>query len=111
VDTDPNDGAVIGSIMGGDHKEAFNDPENGSSFWCLAVDPHRRARGVGRALVQSIAEHFLAKGRDYLDLSVLYDNKRAIRLYKALGFRKISVYVVKRKNKVNLELYTGGQNK
>ena len=30
---------VIGSVTGVDHARAFEDPENGSSLWCLAVDP------------------------------------------------------------------------
>lgn len=108
VAIDPQDDAVIGTIMGVDHKEAFHDPDNGSSFWCLAVDPDCRARGMGRALVSSVAEYFLARGREYLDLSVLHDNRRAKRLYQALGFRRIAVYVVKRKNQINKDFYTGG---
>ncbi len=102
------DGQIIGSIMGIDHKAAFNDPEKGASFWCLAVDPDRRARGVGRSLVRCVAEYYLAKGREYLDLSVLHDNHRAIRLYRSLGFRRVPVYVVKRKNEINRNFYTGG---
>lgn len=108
VAVDKKDGAVIGTIMGVDHRMAFDDPDNGASFWSLAVDPDRRARGVGRALVRCVAEYFLAKGRDYLDLSVLHDNKKAVQLYKALGFRRIPVYVVKRKNEINEDYYTGG---
>jgi ribosomal protein S18 acetylase RimI-like enzyme len=108
VAEDSTDGRIIGTITGIDHKEAFNDPENGASFWCLAVDPDRRARGVGRALVRCVAEHYLAKGREYLDLSVLHDNHRAIRLYRSLGFRRVPVFVVKRKNEINRIYYTGG---
>ncbi len=36
---DEDSNAVIGSVMGIDHRKAFNDPEAGSSLWCLAVDP------------------------------------------------------------------------
>ncbi|MDY6826746.1 MAG: GNAT family N-acetyltransferase [Bacillota bacterium] len=103
-----SDGRVIGAIMGIDHREALNDPTNGSSFWCLSVDPEARARGVGRALVREVAEHFLARGRDYLDLSVMHDNKKARKLYRSLGFRRIPLFTVKRRNKVNRNLYLGG---
>ncbi len=102
------DGEIIGTITGIDHKAAFNDPENGASFWALAVDPERRTRGVGRALVRAVAEYYLTRGRSYLDLSVLYDNKKAIALYKALGFEQIPVYSIKRKNHINEVFYTGG---
>ncbi len=108
VAEDPTDGEIIGTITSIDHKAAFNDPDNGASFWALAVDPERRARGVGRALVRAVAEYYLAKGRSYLDLSVLHSNKKAIALYKALNFEQIPVYVIKRKNDINEVYYTGG---
>ncbi len=103
-----SDGEVIGTISGIDHKLAFNDPTNGSSFWCLSVDPDAQAKGVGRTLVREVAEHFIARGRDYLDLSVMHDNRRAKILYHKMGFRQVPVYAVKRKNEVNRELYLGG---
>jgi ribosomal protein S18 acetylase RimI-like enzyme len=37
-------GDIIGTVTGIDHQSAFNDPEKGSSLWCLAVDPRRRIR-------------------------------------------------------------------
>jgi len=102
------DGQVVGTISGIDHQEAFNDPANGSSFWNLSVDPAARAEGVGKALVREVIEHYIARGREYIDLSVMHDNKKAKRLYRSLGFRQIPVYAVKIKNKVNRELYRGG---
>lgn len=96
---------VIGCITGIDHKLAFDDPENGASFWSLAVDPGRRTRGAGRALVRYTAEHYLTRGRQYLDLSVLYDNKKAIRLYRSLRFRRVPVFAIKCKNRINRPLY------
>ncbi len=102
------DGAVIGTISGIDHKLAFNDPTNGSSFWCLSVDPDSRTGGVGRTLIREVAEHFIARGRDYLDLSVMHDNRKAKNLYRKLGFRQVPVYAIKRKNEVNRSLYLGG---
>ena len=38
-----DDGAVIGTVTGVDHKRLFNDPEDGSSLWTLAVDPSAEA--------------------------------------------------------------------
>ena len=46
-----SDNKVIGTISGIDHRLAFNDPDNGSSFWCLAVDTDARTDGVGCSLV------------------------------------------------------------
>ena len=100
-------GRIIGTVMGIDHGEAFGDPENGSSLWCLAVDPQAGFPGVGRALVAYLADHFAARGRAYLDLSVLHDNVEAIGLYEDLGFQRVPVFCVKRKNPINEVLFTG----
>src|SRR3546814_7837707 len=80
-------GQVIGTVMGVDHKRAFDDPENGSSLWSLAVDPQTSHPGVGEALVRQLAERFQARGRSFMDLSVVHDNKEANALYEKLGFR------------------------
>lgn len=101
-------GDVLGTITCIDHCAAFGDPDNGASFWCLAVKPGRRTAGLGKALVRHAAEYFKARGREYLDCSVLHDNSRANRLYQTLGFQRVPVYVVKRRNKINKPLYSGG---
>lgn len=74
---DESTNAVIGSVMGLNHQKAFNDPENGSSLWCLAVDPQCTRPGVGEVLVRHLIEHFQSRGLAYLDLSVLHDNQQA----------------------------------
>jgi len=97
---------VIGTVTGLDHAEAFNDPESGTSLWCLAVDPQAQAPGVGEALVRHLAEHYLARGRSYLDLSVMHDNTEAITLYEKLGFQRVPVFCVKHKNQINEPFFT-----
>lgn len=104
---DDDSGQVIGSVMGIDHSKAFNDPENGSSLWCLAVDPQCSRPGVGEALVRHLIEHHMSRGLSYLDLSVLHDNKQAKRLYAKLGFRNLPTFTVKRKNGINQTLFLG----
>lgn len=104
---DEDSGAVIGSIMGLNHHTAFNDPENGSSLWCLAVDPLCSRPGVGEVLVRHLVEHFMSRGLSYLDLSVLHDNAQAKNLYAKLGFRTLSTFAIKRKNGINQPLFLG----
>ena len=99
--------AVIGSVMGLNHSKAFDDPEHGSSLWCLAVDPHCTRPGVGEVLVRHLIEHFMSRGLAYLDLSVLHDNRQAKRLYEKLGFRNLPTFAVKRKNGINQQLFLG----
>ncbi len=106
VAEDADTGAVIGTVTGVDHRMAFNDPESGSSLWSLAVDPQSPRAGVGEALVRTLAERYKARGRHYLDLSVLHDNEGAIRLYTKLGFERVPVFAVKRKNPINEPLFT-----
>lgn len=100
-------GGIVGTVMGVDHKHAFDDPDAGSSLWCLAVDAQAAEPGIGEALVRRIIEHSQARGANWLDLSVLHDNKEAIALYEKLGFRRIPVYSVKRRNPINEKLFTG----
>ncbi|BBH47514.1 N-acetylglutaminylglutamine synthetase [Pseudomonas sp. KU43P] len=104
---DEDSGAVIGSVMGLNHSKAFDDPEHGSSLWCLAVDPQCTRPGVGEVLVRHLIEHFMSRGLAYLDLSVLHDNRQAKRLYKKLGFRNLPTFAVKRKNGINQQLFLG----
>ena len=104
---DEDSGAVIGSVMGLNHHKAFNDPENGSSLWCLAVDPKCARPGVGEVLVRHLIEHFMSRGLSYLDLSVLHNNRQAKSLYAKLGFRNLSTFAIKRKNGINQPLFLG----
>jgi GNAT-family acetyltransferase (TIGR03103 family) len=105
VAEDETTGEVIGTVTGIDHRRAFDDPEHGSSLWCLAVDPQARHPGIGEMLARRVAEHFKARGAAFTDLSVLHDNDQAIALYEKLGFRRVPVFAVKRKNPINEKLF------
>jgi GNAT-family acetyltransferase (TIGR03103 family) len=105
VAEDRRTGAVVGTVTGVDHALAFDDPEGGTSLWCLAVDVQDAPPGTGEALVRVLAERYATRGRAYLDLSVLHDNAAAIALYRKLGFRRVSDVVVKRKNPINAPLF------
>ena len=96
---------IVGTVTGVDHAKIFNDPENGASLWCLAVDPQADMPGVGEALVRYLIEHFQTRGRNYIDLSVMHDNQEAIALYKKIGFQRVPVFCVKQKNSINENLF------
>ncbi|MDA3789648.1 MAG: N-acetylglutaminylglutamine synthetase [Desulfobacula sp.] len=101
-----NDDQVIGIVTGIDHVKAFNDPENGSSLWSLAVDPQAGIPSVGISLVRQMAAHYFTKGRAFMDVSVMHNNTYAINLYEKLGFQRIPAFCIKRKNTINESLYT-----
>ncbi|OBF83712.1 GNAT family acetyltransferase [Mycobacterium sp. 852002-51163_SCH5372311] len=101
-----DDGAVVGTVTGVDHELLFSDPEHGSSMWTLAVDSAAGLPGIGEALTRKLAEHFRKLGRAYLDLSVAHDNAAGIALYEKLGFRRVPVLAIKRKNAINEPLFT-----
>jgi GNAT-family acetyltransferase (TIGR03103 family) len=107
VAEDTATGGIIGTVTGVNHVRAFEDPECGSSLWCLAVDPQATRPGVGEALVRRLAEHFRTQGLAHMDLSVMHDNDQAIALYEKLGFRRVSFFGVKRKNPINEALFVG----
>lgn len=100
-------GDVVGVAMGLDHAEAFADPQHGSSLWALAVAPQATHPGIGEALVRYLAEHYHARGRAWMDVSVLHDNEQAIALYEKLGFQRIPAFAVKRRNAINENLFMG----
>jgi GNAT-family acetyltransferase (TIGR03103 family) len=108
VAEDRRTGAIVGTVTGVDHGLAFGDPEGGTSLWCLAVDGQDAPPGTGEALVRVLAERYAARGRAYLDLSVLHDNRAAIALYRKLGFHRVAAVCVKRKNPINTPLFSGG---
>ena len=107
VAEDNKTGRVIGTVMGCDHVRAFGDPERGSSLWCLAVDPQATRPGIGEALVRHLALGFKEVDLAQLDLSVLHDNEQAIALYEKLGFGRVPVFTLKRKNPINEKLFLG----
>lgn len=107
VAEDAETGEILGTVMGVDHSTAFGDPEKGSSLWCLAVAQQAPYGGIGEALVRRLSEQFKARGCAYMDLSVLHDNEQAIALYEKLGFQRVPVFAVKRKNAINETLYAG----
>ena len=110
VAEDEESGRVIGTVTGVDHEHAFGDPEKGSSMWCLAVDPQAAQPGIGRALVAWIADHYAARGRAFMDLSVMHDNEAVISLYEDVGFERVPVFSLKRKNAINEPLFVGPDN-
>ena len=107
VAEDEESGEVIGTVAGVDHSVAFDDPECGSSLWTLAVDPQTPHARIGEALIRWLAQHYQTRGADYLDLSVMHDNDAAIALYDKLGFRRLPVFSVKRRNVINESLFVG----
>lgn len=98
-------GEVVGTITGVDHVAVFDDPDNGASLWCLTVDFNTAPPGTGQALITALAARLVARGRAYVDLSVLAENAGAIRLYERLGFYRTSTLCVKRKNPINERLF------
>jgi GNAT-family acetyltransferase (TIGR03103 family) len=106
VATRVDDGTVIGTVTGVDHERLFADPEQGSSLWTLAVDPAANLPGVGESLTRTLGDLYRDRGRAYMDLSVAHDNAAAIALYEKLGFTRVPVLAVKRKNAINEALFT-----
>lgn len=107
VAVDDSVGEIIGAVTGVDHCRVFNDPDNGSSLWALAVDPQCRIPKVGEALVRELIVTCIENGRRFIDLSVMHSNKEAIALYTKLGFEQVPVYCIKKKNSINAPLFIG----
>jgi GNAT-family acetyltransferase (TIGR03103 family) len=100
-------GEIIGCVTGVDHRIAFNDPDNGCSLWALVTDPQTQIPAVGEWLSRTLIETLSARGRAFMDLSVMHDNQPAIHLYEKLGFQQVPVYCLKHKNSFNEKLFLG----
>jgi putative acetyltransferase len=74
-----DDGEVVGEA--GVHSRV-----NGVLSLGMAILPHARGRGGGRALLAAVIEHARACGAHKVDLEVWTDNARAIALYTSAGF-------------------------
>lgn len=98
---------VIGVTMGVDHYLCGQHMPNRCSLWALAVDPQAEVPGIGVNLVHYLIEHYRAKGREEMDISVMHENKMAIGLYEKLHFERIHVFAAKRKNQINEKLFVG----
>ena len=106
VAVDDETGEIVGTVTGIDHSQLFGDRENGSSLWCLAVEPTAARPGAGGLLVRSLIEEFIRRGRSQMDLSVLHDNDGAIALYERIGLTRVpAVLGIKRKNAINEPLF------
>ncbi len=51
----------------------------------LFVEPARRAKGIGTALLRALAAHAVAEGYTRLEWAVLHWNQTAIDFYRSLG--------------------------
>jgi ribosomal protein S18 acetylase RimI-like enzyme len=78
------DGEIVGTLYANLSTSHF-----GYVFGVYTV-PGARGRGVGRALMQAVAEHLQEQGREYVVLSVDTPNKGAREFYARLGFEDAS---------------------
>ncbi|MEZ5582246.1 MAG: GNAT family N-acetyltransferase [Candidatus Competibacteraceae bacterium] len=106
VAEEPTTQRIVGTVMGINHRKLFDDPADGSSLWCLAVDPQARQPGLARhwsELWQVISN----ANNAYMDLSVMHDNEQAKSLYNKLGFEQVLSFAIKNKNAFNEALFVG----
>ncbi len=109
VAVDEKTDGIIGGVLGLDHQLALGGNEPGSSLWALAVDKQSLYPAVGQNLVRVLACEFKNRGRHFMDLSVIHANSQAIGLYEKMGFYRIPVFALKRKNPYNEPLFIGPQ--
>jgi ribosomal-protein-alanine N-acetyltransferase len=74
------DGFVLARMAGGE-----------AEILTLAVAPHARGKGLGRALLQSAIARAQEMGADAMFLEVGADNPHALALYAGLGFAKVGM--------------------
>ena len=79
------DGSVVGWAKI-EHPTPFPSTDHVWTITGLAVDPEAQGGGVGKALVEALAEEARARGAKRLTLRVFAPNEQARRLYERCGF-------------------------
>jgi ribosomal protein S18 acetylase RimI-like enzyme len=79
------DGNIVGWAKI-EHPTPFPSTEHVWTITGLAVDPAAQGGGVGRALVEALAEEARSRDARRLTLRVFAPNERARRLYERCGF-------------------------
>lgn len=100
-------GKILGVAMGADHQACGEHMPSLCSVWAVAVDPQAALPGIGEALMRYFITHFGELGREEMDVSVVHDNKNALKLYQKLGFKRIHVFAAKCRNRINERLFVG----
>jgi ribosomal protein S18 acetylase RimI-like enzyme len=77
-------GAIVGTVMAG---------YDGHRGWInyLAVEPARRRKGFGRALVERAERRLSELGCPKVNLQVRRENREAMAFYERIGFREDAV--------------------
>ena len=100
-------GRVLGVAMGADHRACGEKMPERCSVWAVAVDPQAALPGIGEGLVRFFVDLYARRGREEMDVSVVHDNEKALRLYQKLGFQRVHVFAAKCRNRINERLFIG----
>jgi aminoglycoside 6'-N-acetyltransferase len=57
----------------------------------IALATHRHGRGYGPDALRVAIRHFIARGHHRFTIDPAADNERAIRAYRAVGFRPVGL--------------------
>lgn len=78
------EGALLG--MAGMFRGRHSKIKHRATVWGMYVAPKARKQGLGRALIEAIADYASELGIDYLDLAVSEGSTAAYKLYESAGF-------------------------
>jgi ribosomal protein S18 acetylase RimI-like enzyme len=85
-------GRAVGYAYGRIEKRDWNSLRErcaiGVDLW---VEPRARRAGIGRRLVEALAERFAARGEPRMIIQVAAGNARALRAFAGMGFRETVV--------------------
>ncbi|QNO13790.1 GNAT family N-acetyltransferase [Alkalicella caledoniensis] len=64
----------------------------------FAIAPHEQGKGLSKKLLNKMFQLLIQKGYTKMSLAVTMDNKKALNLYKQIGFKKINSFNIYLKN-------------
>ncbi|MCG7497694.1 GNAT family N-acetyltransferase [Vibrio sp. Of7-15] len=70
--------------------------ENSAFIYDFQILPEYQGKGYGSQVFQALNHSWADSGIDQVELLVAYDNERAFKLYKELGFKATGINMAKR---------------
>jgi aminoglycoside 6'-N-acetyltransferase len=82
---------VGGAVAGWLQVQEETEPDYPSVAFDIVVAPEQQGRGYGQEALRVAIRHFIARGHHRFTIDPAVENDRAIRCYRAVGFRPVGV--------------------
>ncbi len=90
------DDKLVGYIAGSMMKPDSTRSVSVASLDNMLVEEEYRGNGIGTSLLEHFKKWAKAKGAGSVEVSAYFNNKKAIRFYQSVGFKKLAINLEKK---------------